>query len=308
MSYSYVILTEAFPTSEYMLDGSNVLKIIKANPIMFNGTYLEEKNNGVLLALPHIDNESYRVYNDLITFHSFISGDFFTYTFAETVNNSRYNDSELVFLNNVAKKDYPKVYFVDFDTYPLLTSENIDDEFKSQPIQYGKAFQLFRDLRNNDGTRNLYDQIRLFVYASTLEETNRIYKNTYMSLSFYVTILESIIGKPPECNEPLVCSKCGATISKHLIKSLEEHFKEHFPTIPRKARYIRHGTYHKAKYYDLIESSIDIFEDYLAARSLDGTSEKSAKEVFDVEVALSYQVYNELTNIFINLYQELNTQ
>jgi len=301
LNHSYIILMDTFPTSEYRLDDSYVLRIIKATPKMFNGTLLGKENNGALLAFPHIDNESPRVYNDLIIFHSFISSYNPTYIFAETANKTRFDDSELVFLNNITKKDYPEADVVDFNTYPLFTSNNLDDEFKSQPINYRQAFQLFKDLPYGEKTRNLYNQIRLYIFASTLNDINRIYTNTYITLSLYVTILESIIGEPSECDEPLICNKCGATISKHYTKSLEKHFKEHYPMLHRKSRNIRHVTYHKAVYYDLIQSLVDY--DW-GGQWPDDTLEKQAKEVGDIETALDFQVHKELTEAFINLYQE----
>lgn len=305
MSYSYVILTDSLPTSEYKLDDSYILRIIKATPKMFNGTSLREENNGALMAFPYIDNESFGIYKDLIIFHSFISSYKPTYIFAETASKTYFDDSELAFLNNITKKDYPEANVVDFNTYPLLTSDNPDDEFKSQPMNYKQAFQLFKNLQHGEKTRNLYDQIRLYVFASTLEDINKIYTNTYLTLSLYVTILESIIGKPPECDEPFICNKCGAKISKHYTKSLEKHFKEHYPMLHRKSRKIRHATYHEGVYYDLIQSLVDYD---LAGQWPDDTLEKKAKEIGDFEIALDFQVHKELTKTFTNLYLEQTTK
>ncbi|MBA7588360.1 hypothetical protein ES708_30415 [subsurface metagenome] len=301
MNYSYVILTDQFPTTEYKLDDRYILRIIKAAPEMFEGTSLKEEKNNALLAFQHIDNESFSIYKDLIIFHSFISGNVFTYIFAETAAEACFHDSKLVFLRRITANDFPDADIVDYNTFPVDTSDNPDDEFKYQPVNYQKAFRLFKDLQYGEKTRNLYNQIRLFVFAMALQDINKIYTNTYMTLSFYVTILESIIGKPPECNEPLICSKCGTKIAKHHTKSLERHFKEHYPMLHRKSRKIRHATYHEAVYYDLIQSIVD---HDLDGQWLDDTLKEQAKEVGDFEIALDFQVHKELTKSFLSLYQE----
>ena len=121
-------------------------------------------------------------------------------------------------------------------------------------------------------------------------------------MSFYITILESVIGKPPTCNETLTCPKCGAQISDHTTISLEKHFINHYGERLKKLRNIRHKTFHASEYYDLIQSWAKLYmELYKSGHKTKNELENISRleeEIWELE----YVVEERLKELFLKEY------
>lgn len=296
-SNSYVILTDITPIRDYNLEDKYILKSVQTSTEMYEGTLFDAEESSILLALPCIDGGSISVYKDLVIFHTFISGYSPTYIFAETAHKVLFPNSRLLFIHDTSTKD---LRIVDFNSFPVEIYEDMDIQPETQYINYKQAFRKFRELQTNRVTRKLYDQIRLYIYAKGMVDINKIYTNTYLTLSLYVTILESIIGCPPKCDHSLTCSKCDAKITEHFTKSLDKYFKEHYPALHKKSRGIRHSTYHQGVYFDLTQSLVD--SDW-GGEEDDAKLDRHIRAITNLEDTLEFQVQKELTELFLNFCQ-----
>lgn len=264
ISYSYILLTDWLPNNQYKLGNGYSLNIVKSDPEWFRGFFLDiGEEYRALLAIPSVDNKSYEVYKDLVTFHTFITGNYHTYEFAEKACETFQQNSTLTLIKHVSSDDMGKITVCDFDHFPFMSKlQNIDSIAKyivETDLNYRRAFKTFCELKLNESTKKLYDQICLYVFANSLESISEIYPNSNLVVTFYVIILESIIGEPEKCREPLCCPKCKTTIPEHHIISLEKHFMNHFGDQHRGMRNTRHKTVHEAAYEDLIGSWMEKF-------------------------------------------------
>jgi len=303
-SFSYILLTDELPRYTHELGKGYNLKTVKATPEMLRGFFLDigEEYNA-LMTLPYIDDNSFETYKDLVVFHSFISDNPKTYEFAENVTETSFEISKLNFIEDISKIDIGKIATLDFDLFPVTTESNTEKP-KVEYINYKKAFDLFSELKLNDKTRELYNQICLYVFARSLESITKIYCNSYIAVSFYITILESIIGKPPTCNETLTCPKCGMQIPNHTTVSLEKHFINHYGSQFKKLRNIRHKTFHKGEYSDLTGSWVKLYTKLYKSgartnNELENTGRLQA-EIMDLE----YIVQEKLKILFLKQYSE----
>ena len=268
VSYSYIFLTDVLPKSVYQLGNGYALNIVKSNPGMFRGFFLDiGEEYKALLAIPHVDDKSYAVYKDLVTFHTFITSNYRTYEFAERACETRLQNSKLTFMKHISSDDWGKIAVYNFDLFPFPTElryiDAVAQYIKDTDINYRRAFNAFSKLKLNESTKKLYDQICLYVFASCLGSITEIYQNTNLEVSFYVAILESIIGKPEICRKALTCLECNTIINDHYTTSLEKHFKNHFGDQYREMRNIRHKTFHGAAQQDLIGSWLEHYmEEY----------------------------------------------
>ncbi len=73
------------------------------------------------MALPHIDNDSYGIYKDLVVFHSFVSANPKTYEFAENAAETRLGNSRLTFIRDISDAHIGQIIAVDFDFFPMAT-------------------------------------------------------------------------------------------------------------------------------------------------------------------------------------------
>jgi hypothetical protein len=128
-----------------------------------------------------------------------------------------------------------------------------ESDQKIESVDYRTLFEMFIELKTKEiegisGKYNLYNLISLFEYAKSFETTHKIYRNSNLAVSFYITILEALIGKPENCSAKVHCEKCRSMIPHSKI-SLEKHFQNYFRQF-KKFRSVRHGTYHGGKYFD----------------------------------------------------------
>lgn len=306
VSYSYILLTDVLPKSVYQLENGYALNIVKSNPEMFRGFFLDiGEEYRVLLAIPHVDNKSYGVYKDLVTFHTFITGNYRTYEFAEKACETCLQNSTLTFMKHVSNNDLGKIAVFDFDHFPFMSElQNIDSVAKyivQTDLNYRRAFNAFSKLKLDKSTKKLYDQICLYVFALSLESISEMYPNSNLVVTFYVAILESIIGKPETCQEPLSCPKCKTTITQHNTTSLEKHFKNHFGDQYRGMRNMRHKTVHEAAYEDLIGSWM---EQYMEVYST-GAEKKELNRIGKLQVQIGdigIIVEDRLRSLFLKHY------
>lgn len=308
-SFSYILLTNELPARAYELTNGYILKPIKSTSEMLRGFYLDNgEKYDALLALPHIDDNSYEIYKDLVVFHSFISDNPKTYEFAENAVETRLENSKLTFIGDISDTHIGQITVVDFDSLPMATEldrKNAIWQYTSQKdINYGKAFDLFSKLKMKKKTRELYNQICLYVFARSLGSIAKIYSNSYIAVSFYIAILESIIGRPPTCSEPLTCPKCGAIIPEHTTISLEKHFIKHYGKQFKEFRTIRHKTFHKGEYLDLIASWLKLYmEKYKTVTTSNSDLEKISR--LEIEIgALEITVQDKLKTLFLKYYSE----
>lgn len=308
-SFSYILLTNEIPTRAYKLNNGYILKPVKSTPEMFRGFSLDNgEKYDALMALPHINDGSYETYKELVVFHSFIFDNPKTYEFAENVAETRLENSKLTFIEDVPDVNIGQVIVVDFDFLSVPTELDergaIVKYTSHKDINYRKAFDLFSKLKLNEETRELYNQICLYVFARSLESVTKIYSNTYIAVSFYITILESIIGKPPTCNETLICPKCGRKIADHTTISLEKHFTKNYGERFKKLRNIRHITFHKGEYSDLIASWLKLYmELYRTGSKSSPEFEKIGRlqvEIGDLEIIVG----DRLRTLFLKRYSE----
>lgn len=294
-SFSYILLTDKLPTRIYELSNGYALKTVESTPEMLRGFFTDigEKYNA-LMSFPHIDNNSFYTYQDLVIFHSFISGNPNTYEFAENAAETSYMNSKLTFIDIASNTDLGKITTLDFDHFPL-TTELDTTKPKVQYINYKEAFNLFSKLKSNNKTKKLYNLICLYVFARSLEYITKIYSNTYIAISFYITILESIIGKPPTCNKTLECPTCGALIPNHLEVSLTQHFINHYGKRLNNLRNIRHKTFHTGEYSDFWQSFTSVRRN---EGKLGKESEKYLK-FFDQIMDFEDMIQEKLINLFL---------
>jgi hypothetical protein len=308
-NFSYIFLTNEIPAHTYELSSGYTLKPIKSTPEMLRGFSLDNSEEyNALMALPHINDDSFETYKDLVVFHSFISNNPRTYEFAESITETTLETSKLTFIEDISNTELGKIIAVDFDFFPVPTElderEAIVKYTSHKDINYREAFDLFSKLKLKEKTRELYNQICLCVFARSLESITKIYSNTYVAVSFYITILESIIGKPPTCNETLTCPKCGRKIADHTTISLEKHFTNSYGERFKKLRNIRHMTFHKGEYSDLIASWLKLYME------LYKTGAKSSRELekigrLQVKIGdLDIIVQDRLKTLFLKQYRE----
>ena len=230
---NYLITTNYYPKNDYDIGNGQFIKIVK-NPY-YNFKEVNKRNlnilNGTVWKYSLVIPDFYQHRNDLILFHAFITNINETYLYAENANKLWFKNDELEFFNdrNLIKKTGGYIKIVDFNKFPLLMTCNRipESEMKFKYVNYKASFEKFLELKNRQvkglsGKYNLYDLICLYEFARNFEITHRMYRNANLPLSFYITILESLIGKPEICNTKLHCDVCGADIQEHKKISLEK--------------------------------------------------------------------------------------
>ena len=233
MKMNYLITTNYYPKNDYDIGNGQFIKIVK-NPY-YNFKEVNKRNlnilNGTVWKYSLVIPDFYQHRNDLILFHAFITNINETYLYAENANKLWFKNDELEFFNdrNLIKKTGGYIKIVDFNKFPLLMTCNRipESEMKFKYVNYKASFEKFLELKNRQvkglsGKYNLYDLICLYEFARNFEITHRMYRNANLPLSFYITILESLIGKPEICNTKLHCDVCGADIQEHKKISLEK--------------------------------------------------------------------------------------
>lgn len=269
----YLIITNFYPSCDYEIGKGECIRLVK-NPY---GDIKEasEKHlpflNGQIWKYSIVVKDSFKNLKELVFFHSFVTNNIQTYHYAENSSKLFFDEDDLLFPSEIDKdtKTNELVYFVDFNKFPLLLSCNRipTDDMKYSAIDYSLLFESFVELKKDrvsgvSGTYNLYEMILLYEFAKSFEVTHRLYNNANLPLSFYITILESLIGKPDSCSESLTCKDCGAEIQQHFKTSLEKHFKKYFQQF-KGFREIRHKTFHGGCYFD--------FDEFFSGRFTDNT-------------------------------------
>jgi len=252
---NYIIITHIFPRVDYEIHEGVLLKTIKDPfPLGAESTkYLILNAQCWEYAVSVNGIENYRLsLNDLAVYHSFITHNPATYHYAENAPKLYFEDEELTFIEDRNEIKRGDTEVCDYSSFPLT----IGSEYKSnQPkefIDYKKGFELFLDLKADKKSKKLYELIHLYEFARCFEQTHRIYTNYNISMSLFITILESIIGSPKYCSKTIYCDQCGQEV-QHRAVSLEQHFKKYFGSLFKDIREIRHRTYHKGDYFDFMQ-------------------------------------------------------
>ena len=256
---NYLITTNYYPINDYKIENDQIFKIV-TNPyfdIMLNFENLDVINSQPW-AYSIAISDTYRNIKDLILFHSFITDNYSTYHYAESCHKLLFEDDKLEYVKG-ADLDKKIFQVIDFSEFPLLLTCNriASSEMKYEKIDYKNSFEKFLKLKDekktkgSNGKYNLYDLISLYEFARCFDRTHKLYSNSNMPISFYITIFESLIGKPENC-EILHCDKCNQDIPHYKI-SLEKHFQNHFSRYREmgEIRKIRHKTYHEGASFDL---------------------------------------------------------
>jgi len=242
---------------------------------------------------------SYRLYKDLVIFHSFISDDPETYEYAEWLEHARsakpYANSEIEFIDDLMTSDacHPcddglllRECGVDFRRYPFKIIDDPQDvatggdQFavavpeRWTPLEGGSSFRLDDqslyenvDYRVALGTfRGLRDidvslrnQIDLYVFTRSIWHTAQMYRNDYLSAAFYIAMLESIAGQPKACSNKIKCPQCRQEIG-HSVTSLEKHFMKTYGKWFKELRGIRHKFFHEVAHFDFADALNDIYD------------------------------------------------
>ena len=257
---NFLLTTNYYPKTDYDIGNGQFIKVVK-NP--YN---LEEVRkgkfsllNGQIWKYSITVPNSYQHITDLVLFHTFVTNNSQTYHYAENSNELSFEDDELEFCtdrNLIGKGGATKI--VDFNKFPLLMNCNRipDSQMKFEYVDYKISFEKFLELKGNkvnglSGKYNLFDLICLYEFAKSFEITHKIYRNANLPLSFYITIIESLIGRPENCNIKLHCDDCGAEVP-HSKMSLEKHFEKYFKQF-KSFRNIRHKTFHSGNYFNFSE-------------------------------------------------------
>jgi hypothetical protein len=255
----YLLVTNYYPQSSYDIGNQCIFRIVK-NPYSFEALCRRELRtlNGQVWSYSLVIPDTFKLWNELVIYHSFITNNPQTYNYAENAQKLFFEDRELEYIDSidlVRKDSNSGIVITDFNEYPLLMSCNQkpESEYVYKYINYKSGLEKFIELKDRkpksmSGHYNLYDLICLYEFAKSFDITHRIYRNSNISLSFYVTILESLIGKPENCGVKLHCRECGSKI-QHSKVSLEGHFRKYFGRY-RSIRSIRHKTFHEGSSFD----------------------------------------------------------
>lgn len=264
---NFLITSHFYPKNDYDIGSGQFMKVVR-NPYDLEGIKNGKLSflNGQIWKYSIIIPDSYQHINDLVLFHTFVTNNSQTYHYAENSNKLSFEDDELEFGDNknlIGEGGSAKI--VDFKKFPLLMSCNRipESQLIFEYVDYKTSFEKFLELKTKKikgltGKYNLYDLISLYEFARNFEITHRLYRNTNLPLSFYITILESLIGKPEGCKIKLHCEDCGADVP-HSKVSLEKHFEKYFKQF-KSFRSIRHKTFHSGSSFDFGKYFSDLYK------------------------------------------------
>lgn len=286
-----LVLTNAVPNDDYdVLDG-NILRPVKASDKMFEGFSSAVPHNYVaIMAVGYLNLMSYDVWRDIVMFHSFVCDDPETYDYSERMINKWWGDSELEFIGKTqlggrdtaeygdkkSRDEQVKTWGgIDFDRFPVAvyptpkelsdTPLTVEEEESMEKygwassdvkpeyevlVSYRNAFKVFRSLKSSD--KKLFDQIRLYVFAKSIRESREVYRNDNCSVAMYISILESLAGRPEYCAEKPKCKKCGK-ILPHVSESIDKHLVEIYGEGFKSLRKIRNKFFHESEYLDIVD-------------------------------------------------------
>jgi len=307
---SYLIVTNHYPDRDYQISSEHWVKVV-AFPINWNASDIKqeiEKNaskiqilNGSQLwryamAVP----ESFPKIKELVIFHSFITDIYQTYCYGERGGELVFDDTALSFKqgkSEIKVTTTEKVF--DFGKFPILLTCNRlpERDLKYEEIDYRKGFELF--LKIKEEKNKLYDMIGLYAFSRSFEQVHNLYRNSNIPLSFYVTIMETLIGRPKSCGM-VHCEKCQNDIP-HSKVSLEQHFKAVFKRFGE-IRTVRHKTFHEAAsfdywsyFFELLKKGVSIEEDSETRLYQDNKEEAECL----IRILLTHE--------FLSLYRKMNT-
>lgn len=281
-----LVLTNAVPYADYNLIDGHILRAVKASDEMFKGFSIAIPHGYfAIMSVAYLNNGSYDVWRDIIMFHSFICDDPETYDYSERMIQKWWGDSELEFIRetrlgreNTVSRDnrrYKRWRGIDFDRFPIIVYPTAKESLDAPPttqananiekhgmtfkeieaeyevlLSYRDAFKSFRSLKSSD--KKLFDQMRLYVFAKSLRKFSEVYRNDHCSVALYISILESLAGRPENCTEQPKCSECGKTLS-HVHGSIDKHLVEIYGKGFKSLRKIRHKFFHESDYRDIVD-------------------------------------------------------
>jgi len=236
---SYIILTNRVPYHPYELKDGYILEAVQPLRKMFKGfSFGIPHHYSAVMALKWQGDrhpDSYNTYRNLAVFHSFVSDDPETYQYAaERAIKETCPASEL----NPVCGSFEGLDFNRFQMpIPILSNEELLDseEYSDIPfdngyreINYRDAFQFFSELENSEDKNRsqLHNMIYSYVFIRGIWDVSNIsllYHNDDLSATFYLALLESIVGEPPKCDQEFTCIPCNKKLQPHYKIQWREH-------------------------------------------------------------------------------------
>jgi hypothetical protein len=337
----YIILTPTVPVIPYALGDGHIVRAVKAEDDIFRGfSDCVPHRYGAVMALCNLGIPTYHTYRDLVIFHAFVTDDNETYEFGEIAPGKCQDDSNLTFIerynSTLSGPLHPdRINEIDFNQFPIIIYRSTEDIIPGTPeppftseqirtletdgilitetnperrfINYNKAFALFRGLKSsrNPLNKKLYNLISLYIFAKSIKESREIYHNESAVIAFYIGILQSIAGDPPNCPEKTKCSQCGRTYSHHSI-SREQHMLNRFGYGFAEQTGIRGAFFHDGKFVDYTDAMFEVHDKiYLEGERTEETIRQSHElhELKEQIRKLGITVRKNLCELFLDQYE-----
>jgi len=338
----YIILTPTVPVTPYALGDGHILRAVKAEGDMFRGFSDGVPHSyGAVMALCNLGVPTYYAYRDLVIFHAFVTDDNETYEFGEVAQEKCQDDSNLTFMerynSTLSGPWHPdRINEIDFDQFPFIIYWSTTDIIPSTPeppftpeqihtlqttgvlitnrnpekrlINYKRAFSLFRELKSSQDhvEKKLYNQMCLYVFAKSIKESRELYHNESAVIAFFMAILQSIAGDPPNCKEVSKCDRCGRKSTHHSI-SREAHMLNRFGHGFAEQIKIRGAFFHDGEFVDYTDAMFEVHDKiYLDGERTEETIGRSNElhELKEQIRKLGITVRKNLCEVFLELYDK----
>ena len=257
MKIRYVYLNAfAIPKSTYYLD--DTIFLIPVQKIDTNHFY-----SGMLLCTTN--NRDFHLWSDFGIYHALITGEreilknWSTVKEAikqeEVENKEDFIDKNETFISDSLNPGNP-----DFEKYEPIFASPLK-------INYAEGFQNFVKARTDQ--LKIFEQIRLFVFASGFDDWQMFYHNQNLKDSLYYTVFDSLIGLPKQCSNKYHCDVCSRSDISHNEESLANYqermlstilnkdIKNNFIQLVKRINRKRGATYHNASYFNCIEEWVE---------------------------------------------------
>jgi hypothetical protein len=331
---SYIVLTGRVSQYPYELREGYILLPIKPLPKMFEGfSFGIPHHYKAIMALQWQGDkfpESFNIYRNLAVFHSFVSDDPETYQYTterairEVLPGSELNAPE----GSFQALDYNRFTM----PIPILSSEDLTDfeEYVeppfgngSQEICYRDSFEFFSGLENSENKKRvqLHNMIFSYVFIRGIWDISNIsliYENEDLIATFYLAILEGILGEPPKCDQEFTCIPCNKKLQPHYkiewreyltlkLNNLESGWGDRYINSIMALRDNRNRFAHGASYWDVSKKLRDIYDKkYYAGQELGETDlakEAELSTLKDSIEILERTVRKGLIDFFLSEYE-----